>query len=43
LMSRGAIRVEPLISAVARLEDGAFWFRRLYERESGLLKVVLEP
>ena len=43
LMSRGAIRVEPLISAVARLEDGASWFRRLYEREPGLLKVVLEP
>jgi L-iditol 2-dehydrogenase len=43
LMSRGAIRVEPLISAVARLEDGASWFHRLYEREPGLLKVVLEP
>jgi L-iditol 2-dehydrogenase len=43
LMSRGAIRVEPLISAVAPLEDGASWFRRLYEREPGLLKVVLEP
>ncbi len=43
LMSRGAICVEPLISAVARLEDGALWFHRLYEREPGLLKVVLEP
>jgi L-iditol 2-dehydrogenase len=43
LMSRGAIRVEPLISVVAPLEDGASWFRRLYERELGLLKVVLEP
>jgi L-iditol 2-dehydrogenase len=43
LMSRGAVRVEPLISAVAPLEDGASWFRRLYEREPGLLKVVLEP
>jgi L-iditol 2-dehydrogenase len=42
-MSRGAIRVEPLISAVAPLEDGASWFRRLYEREPGLLKIVLEP
>jgi len=43
LMSRGAVRVEPLISSVAPLEDGASWFHRLYEREPGLLKVVLEP
>ncbi len=43
LMSRGAIRVDSLISAVAPLEDGALWFHRLYEREPGLLKVVLEP
>ncbi|WP_158942881.1 galactitol-1-phosphate 5-dehydrogenase [Granulicella sp. S190] len=43
LMSRGAIQVEPLLSAVAPLEDGAEWFRRLYDREPGLLKVVLQP
>jgi len=43
LMSRGAIRVEPLLTAVAPLEDGADWFRRLYAREPGLLKVVLQP
>jgi L-iditol 2-dehydrogenase len=43
LMSRGAIRVESLLSAVAPLEDGVSWFKRLYEREPGLLKVVLEP
>jgi L-iditol 2-dehydrogenase len=43
LISRGAIRVEPLISAVAPLQDGASWFHRLYEREPGLLKVILEP
>ena len=43
LISRGAIRVEPLLSAVAPLEDGAAWFRRLYAREPGLLKVVLQP
>jgi L-iditol 2-dehydrogenase len=43
LMARGAIRVEPLISAVAPLEDGPDWFRRLHEREPGLLKVVLQP
>jgi L-iditol 2-dehydrogenase len=43
LISRGAIRVDPLLSTVAPLEDGASWFHRLYEREPGLLKVVLEP
>jgi L-iditol 2-dehydrogenase len=43
LISRGAIQVEPLISAVAPLEDGSSWFHRLYQREPGLLKVVLEP
>jgi L-iditol 2-dehydrogenase len=43
LMSRGDIQVAPLLSAVAPLEDGASWFHRLYEREPGLLKVVLQP
>jgi L-iditol 2-dehydrogenase len=43
LISRGAIRVEPLLSAVAPLDEGAAWFRRLYLREPGLLKVVLQP
>jgi L-iditol 2-dehydrogenase len=43
LMSREAIKVEPLISAVAPLEDGPAWFERLYGREPGLLKVVLQP
>jgi L-iditol 2-dehydrogenase len=43
LMSRGAIHVEPLISAVAPLSEGPSWFRRLYDREPGLLKVVLKP
>jgi L-iditol 2-dehydrogenase len=42
-MSRGAIRVEPLLSARAPLADGASWFNRLYGREPGLLKVVLQP
>lgn len=43
LMSSGKIKVEPLISAVAPLTEGADWFRRLHAREPGLLKVVLEP
>lgn len=43
LLARKAISVEPLLSAVASLEDGAAWFHRLYQREPGLLKVVLQP
>jgi L-iditol 2-dehydrogenase len=43
LMGSGAIRVEPLISAVAPLVDGAAWFDRLYRHEPGLMKVILEP
>jgi L-iditol 2-dehydrogenase len=43
LMSEGKINVRPLISAVAPLEDGAGWFARLYDREPGLMKVILKP
>ncbi len=43
LISRGVIRVDPLLTAVAPLDEGAEWFRRLYAREPGLLKVVLQP
>jgi L-iditol 2-dehydrogenase len=43
LMSKGAINVKPLISAVAPLEQGPQWFERLYAREPNLMKVVLSP
>jgi L-iditol 2-dehydrogenase len=43
LVSSGAIRVAPLISAIAPLADGAHWFERLYASEPGLMKVVLNP
>lgn len=39
----GSIQVEPLLSAVAPLEEGAGWFQRLYDNKEGLLKVVLTP
>lgn len=42
-MKEGKIRVKPLISAVAPLEEGAGWFGRLYGREAGLMKVILAP
>ena len=43
LVARGAIRVEPLISAIAPLAEGPQWFERLYAREPGLMKVILRP
>lgn len=43
LLARGKIDARSIISAVAPLSEGASWFARLYAREKGLLKVVLEP
>ena len=43
MLARGALRAEPLISAAAPLAEGAAWFERLYNKEPGLLKVVLLP
>ena len=43
LLARGAIRVEPLISAKAPLAEGPQWFERLYNREPNLMKVILQP
>jgi threonine dehydrogenase-like Zn-dependent dehydrogenase len=42
-MARKKIDVMPLVSASAPLSEGQQWFERLYAREAGLLKVVLEP
>ena len=43
LMESGAISVDPLISAVAPLREGAAWFDRLYGPKSDLMKVILQP
>jgi threonine dehydrogenase-like Zn-dependent dehydrogenase len=43
MIARGSVDVDPLISAVAPLAEGAEWFERLYDKESGLLKVILAP
>jgi L-iditol 2-dehydrogenase len=43
LMASGAINVKPLITAIAPLEEGPEWFKRLHAREAGLTKVVLTP
>jgi L-iditol 2-dehydrogenase len=43
LLASGAIRVKPLITAIAPLEDGPRWFERLYAHEPNLMKVILTP
>jgi L-iditol 2-dehydrogenase len=43
LMARDAVNVDALISAIAPLSEGASWFKRLYDGEPGLLKVILTP
>lgn len=43
LLASGKIDYASVISATAPLSEGATWFKRLYNREKGLLKVVLEP
>jgi L-iditol 2-dehydrogenase len=43
LIESGAVNVDPLLSAVAPLSEGARWFDRLYQREPGLMKVILKP
>lgn len=43
LLARDAIKVDPMLSAVAPLDQGIEWFERLYNHEPNLMKVVLEP
>jgi L-iditol 2-dehydrogenase len=43
MIARGEVNVESILSAEAPLSEGAEWFRRLYNKEGGLIKVVLKP
>jgi L-iditol 2-dehydrogenase len=43
MMARKEINTEAFLSAEAPLSEGADWFKRLYDREPGLIKVVLKP
>ncbi|QGY44069.1 alcohol dehydrogenase catalytic domain-containing protein [Maribellus comscasis] len=43
LLASGKINVDKMISAKAPLSEGAFWFKRLYNKEPGLNKVILVP
>jgi len=43
LISKGKIDVNSMISAVVPLSEGAEYFDRLYQKNPGLLKVILKP
>lgn len=43
LISKGKINVDSMLSIVAPLSEGALYFDRLYNKEKGLLKVILKP
>ncbi|MGB8490139.1 MAG: galactitol-1-phosphate 5-dehydrogenase [Bacteroidales bacterium] len=43
LISKGKINVDSMISAVVPLSEGSIYFKRLYNKEKGLLKVILKP
>jgi L-iditol 2-dehydrogenase len=43
LMKDGRLDVSEMISAVAPLSEGAEWFRKLYNKEGDLKKVILVP
>lgn len=43
LLARGAVRVDPVITATAPLDQGQQWFERLYAHEPNLLKIILRP
>jgi L-iditol 2-dehydrogenase len=43
LIAGGRVKLDSLISAKAPLSTGASWFERLYNREPGLMKVILQP
>lgn len=43
LISQGKLDMEAILSAEAPLSEGASWFDRLYNKEKGLMKVILKP
>jgi len=42
-VAKGEIKVQPLISAVAPISEGAEWFEKLHQGGGDLLKVLLRP
>lgn len=42
-IANGKLNVNSILSSEAPLEEGAIWFDKLYNKEKGLMKVILKP
>jgi L-iditol 2-dehydrogenase len=43
LAAEGKLDMRSILSAESPLQEGGEWFRRLYNKEKGLMKVILKP
>ena len=43
MIEKGTVNTDVILSATAPLSEGASWFNRLYNKEKGLMKVILKP
>jgi len=43
MIESGKVNTDIILSARAPLSEGAAWFKRLYDKEKGLMKVILKP
>ncbi len=43
MIARQKVNVDAILSAEAPLSEGAGWIKRLYDKEAGLIKVILKP
>ena len=43
MIEKRLVDVDALLSVTAPLSEGADWFKRLYAKEPGLNKVILQP
>ncbi len=43
MMKRGRVNTEVFLSKTAPLSEGETWFKKLYDKEPGLIKVILNP
>jgi len=43
MIARKDVNIDAILSAEAPLSEGAEWFKRLYNKEPGLIKIVLKP
>lgn len=43
LIASGALNVDIILSVEAPLDEAVSWFNRLYNKEKGLMKVILKP